>query len=58
MLKNILKTNGAQQLSKNELQTINGGDPNKPTNCRFYACPTGYCCAGGRCELDGSPACD
>jgi len=35
MLKNILKVNGAQKMSKNELQTINGGG--------FAAACTGDC---------------
>ena len=44
MLKNILKLNGAQEMSKNEQKTIQGG-------YAFYrcakGCPDGYrCCSG------------
>lgn len=43
MLKNILNLDGAQQLSKNEQKTINGGrlrcDASTP-------CPANQCCSG------------
>ena len=54
MLKNILKTNGAQKLSKNELQAINGG--------KIAAhCPVGcagkneddHCYASANCKCPG-----
>jgi hypothetical protein len=41
MLKNILKLNGAQQLSKNDQKSINGGA------CPCYnRCGPGYICVG------------
>ena len=47
MLKNILNSNGAQQLSKNELQTINGGK----ASCRGGStCPPFTKCENGICE--------
>ena len=38
MLKNILKLNGAQQLSKNEQKSINGGITQACSNALFYGC--------------------
>lgn len=62
MLKNILKLNGAQQLSKNELQSINGGrtwqfnihvfcmaNPNHP-NCLANGCESDDDCGSGVCN--------
>jgi len=47
MLKNILNLKGAQQLSKNEQQAINGGAPGNQTcidQCFNGApCPSGFC---------------
>jgi len=50
MLKNILKLDGAQQLTKNEQKSINGG---LPTGCDKPGCiyipypePAGVCPAG------------
>jgi hypothetical protein len=52
MLKNILKLNGAQQLSKKELQTIKGAGPIK--SCLNGAiCRTGLQC----CLVNGSFRC-
>jgi hypothetical protein len=56
MLKNILNLDGAQQLSKSEQKTINGGKIAcwGTTNT---SCPSGYCCSGepGYCiKNDGS----
>jgi hypothetical protein len=55
MLKNILKLEGAQQLTKNEQKSISGG----------LACRTddGYCpgasyCCGTRCILNTKPCND
>jgi len=58
MLKNILKLDGAQELSKNEQKAINGG-----LACGSYDghCPSGsHCSVGpqngvwnGRCILNG-----
>jgi hypothetical protein len=50
MLKNILKLNGAQQLSKNEQKEVNGGIIQKDRFCIYigafemqqYGCPTGH----------------
>ena len=47
MLKNILKLDGAQQLSKNEQKEINGGAPvwcgycQCPENVKVFACGNG-----------------
>ncbi len=56
MLKNILKLDGAQQLSKNEQKEINGG---RPFPCRYDSdCtatpPAGtiYRCVRGTCKLE------
>jgi hypothetical protein len=56
MLKNIIKLDGAQQLSKNEQKEINGG---RPVPCRYdYQCtgvpPAGtiYRCVNGICMLE------
>ncbi len=43
MLKNILKLNGAQQLSKNEQKSINGGLAHCPPP--GGVCGPGYCCS-------------
>ena len=52
MLKNILKLDGAQQLSKNEQKSINGGFI-KAYTCKDLACP-----ANTHCELLlGGPVC-
>ncbi|WP_310555798.1 hypothetical protein [Flavobacterium sp.] len=52
MLKNILKLNGAQQLSKNEQKSINGGlracGPGG-------TCGAGFCCSGSVCYRYGTP---
>jgi len=52
MLKNILKLNGAQPLSKNEQGSINGGGPG--SNCCNNTCidqcyTSGICASGGQC---------
>ncbi len=59
MLENILKTNGAEQLSKQEQLTISGGTSKKPKRCQSHLCPDGFCCGSNPylCELaeaDGS----
>lgn len=55
MLKNILNLEGAQQLSKNEQKSINGG----LINCAHdhNICPTGQCCKsiGNTCGTIGGP---
>ena len=52
MLKNILKLDGAQKLSKNEQKSINGGVV-KAYTCKDLVCP-----AGMHCELsNGIPGC-
>ena len=43
MLKNILNIEGAQQLSKNEQQSINGGGYDCD-NLPGVHCSDGYCC--------------
>ena len=55
MLKNILKLDGAQQLSKNEQKEINGGKINCANNHNI--CPTGQCCKtpGNYCGPIGGP---
>ncbi len=58
MLKNILKLNGAQEMSKKELQTINGGG--RVGNCpkpSFRSCADGYCCTPYGCEVAPHPNC-
>ena len=50
MLQNILELNGAQKLSKNELQSIQGGkctgpDCLRPCNSQ-YDCPQCFTCSG------------
>ena len=45
MLKNILKLNGAQQLSKDERKSINWGRQICGTG--YSQCPIGYSCIGG-----------
>ena len=61
MLKTILKTNGAQQLSKNELQTINGGGKVNGQFCQVgpfaVHCFPGFCCTSTGCAQAGSPEC-
>ena len=59
MLKNILNLEGAQQLSKNEQQTINGGgiycrvqDYGKVCNGLGH-----ICCGTGLCLPEGDPKC-
>ena len=52
MLKNILKLNGAQEMSKKELQSINGGGR---ALCMQY-CPPGCCVSTNVCDLS-SPTC-
>ena len=52
MLKNILNLEGAQQLTKSEQKSINGG--------RIYCdaqhfCPPGSCCSGNACWPYGTP---
>ena len=49
MLKNILKLNGAQQLSKNEQQSINGSGGK---GC-FQGCDSGFLGLGSICSTDG-----
>lgn len=49
MLKNILKLDGAQKLSKNEQKSINGGFIGCFNNSPNI-CPIGQCCLGGRCR--------
>ncbi len=51
MLKNILKLEGAQQLSKIDQKSISGGA------CLCYGrCPSGYHCVGKcGCEIDCPP---
>ena len=55
MLKNILKLDGAQQLSKNEQKSIKGGLINCANN--HDICPTGQCCKtiGNTCGTIGGP---
>jgi hypothetical protein len=48
MLKNILKLNGAQELTKNEQKSINGG---KIACDATHLCPTNQCCVKGVCTL-------
>jgi len=60
MLKNILKLDGAQQLSKNEQKEINGGIGEKchPTINPCVGVPppgTIIVCVGGRCQLELLP---
>lgn len=54
MLKNILKLDGAQQLSKNEQKSINGGRAYCNNGAGIY-CPEGQCCSnsvrGGTCSF-------
>jgi bacteriocin-like protein len=49
MLKNILKLNGAQQLSKKELQTISGGNRLCLAVARDYDGSGCYCNSGLSC---------
>jgi len=53
MLKNILNLNGAQQLSENEQQSINGGGGVFGPSCKYHAdCPNNPladCCWQGIC---------
>ena len=51
MLKNILKVNGAQQLSKTEQGTINGGGPLSVTCDGYFTCLSD--CINGTCS--GAP---
>lgn len=55
MLKNILKLNGAQELSKNQQKSIIGGLINCANN--HDICPSGQCCkvSGNTCGTIGSP---
>jgi hypothetical protein len=48
MLKNILKLEGAQKLSKNEQKEVKGGRPNCYPG--FY-CPKGQYCLNGQCVV-------
>jgi hypothetical protein len=51
MLKNILNLNGAQQLSKKDQKSTNGG----ACQCQGR-CPLGYHCVGKcGCEIDCPP---
>ena len=57
MLKNILNLNGAQQLSKKEQLTVNGG---KDSNyCKrvpnYTACANTHICCNGICVIDNGP---
>ncbi len=55
MLQNILKLNGAHQLSKNELKSIHGA----AATCVGVVCPPGSCCRKGACRVPKpyEPAC-
>jgi hypothetical protein len=54
MLKNILKLDGAQQLSKKEQKEINGGKIN--CTSKSNNCPAGQCCkVGNYCGPIGGP---
>lgn len=60
MLKNILKLSGAQELSKNQQKSINGGRPpgcqgTDVTNCGTPPAGTIYRCIGGTCKLELLP---
>jgi hypothetical protein len=48
MLKNILKIEGAQKLSKNEQKSINGGAISGPT-CGNLICSGGQICTNEVC---------
>ena len=56
MLKNILKLDGAQKLSKNEQKSINGGGPGLP-NGSF--CTGNRSCRSNKCEvqINGTAIC-
>jgi hypothetical protein len=47
MLKNILKLDGAQELTKNEQKVITGGIH----RCAIDGCPPGYFCTKVGCKL-------
>jgi hypothetical protein len=51
MLKNILKLDGAQQLSKNEQKTINGGKIRCTDSYNGPCLQTGIKCAEERCRV-------
>ena len=54
MKKSILKLKGAQELTKNEQKSINGGR----ANCRSpFVCPPNNCCYNYQCYPFGSPQC-
>ena len=56
MLKNILKLNGAQQLSKSEQGSINGGGPLQEQcgdGCNVGGCPTHLTCVQVFCGPNG-----
>lgn len=54
MLKNILKLDGAQLLSKNEQKEVNGGRRACSSGCGIK----GICCADGYCkDLINSNSC-
>ncbi len=57
MLKNILKLNGAQEMSKKELQTINGGGLNCKGRPDGTPCGNGGAkCCHGRCDYGLDPS--
>ena len=55
MLKNILKLDGAQQLSKNEQKAISGGRRACNYNLPNYGCGSNECCSAGICWTYGTP---
>ncbi|WP_025666850.1 hypothetical protein [Aquimarina megaterium] len=43
-MKNLLNLKGAQQLSKQEQKSVNGGVTKRPPFCQNHLCPPDYCC--------------